>query len=69
VALEGKVVFYDRLKGYGYILPSDGRKKIYVHTKEVKNAGLEFLSEGQQIRFSVRDRNKQKFAYKLKVLD
>ena len=65
---EGKVVFYDRLKGYGYILPSKGGKKVYVHTKEVKNSGLSFLSEGQELRFSVRENNGQKFAYKLKIL-
>ena len=65
---EGKVVFYDRLKGYGYILPFQGGKKVYVHTREVKNSGLGFLREGQELRFAVRESNGKRFAYKLNIL-
>jgi hypothetical protein len=41
----GRVKFYDIFKGFGFIEPDDGSKDVYLHSREVKEAGLDFLGQ------------------------
>ncbi len=47
----GSVKWFDLGKGYGFILPTDGSKDIFVHISAVQRAGLQTLVEGQGIEF------------------
>jgi CspA family cold shock protein len=38
-------------KGYGFIIPSDGGKKIFYHISEVE--GKETLKEGDEVEYSL----------------
>ena len=47
--LKGTVKWFNPTKGHGFISPKRGYANILVHISEVKKAGLESLSEGQEI--------------------
>jgi cold shock protein len=44
----GTVKWFDAIKGYGFIVPQDGGKDVFVHIKEIQAAGLHHLDEGQK---------------------
>ena len=49
----GTVKWFNTTKGYGFIMPQEGGKDVFVHITAVQAAGLRGLSEGQQISYEV----------------
>jgi len=49
----GTVKWFNAQKGFGFIEPSDGGKDVFVHVTAVQQAGMQTLTEGQQISFEV----------------
>jgi CspA family cold shock protein len=49
----GTVKWFNAQKGFGFIEPSDGGKDVFVHVTAVQQAGMQTLTEGQQINFEV----------------
>lgn len=49
----GTVKWFNPTKGFGFIQPSDGSKDVFVHISAVERAGLQSLSEGQQIEYEL----------------
>ena len=49
----GTVKWFNTQKGYGFIQPSDGSKDVFVHISALERAGLQGLSDGQQVSFDV----------------
>ena len=49
----GTVKWFNATKGYGFIMPQDGGKDVFVHITAVQAAGLRGLNEGQQISYEV----------------
>lgn len=49
----GTVKWFNATKGYGFIMPQDGGKDVFVHITAVQAAGLRGLDEGQQVSFDV----------------
>ncbi len=47
--VTGIVKWFDAVKGYGFIIPDDGRDDILVHLSCLKQAGLEALEEGATV--------------------
>jgi CspA family cold shock protein len=52
-ALDGVVKWYDTQRGYGFILPNDGGKDIFVHVTALRRSGIEALEPGQAVRMQV----------------
>ena len=50
---SGTVKWFNATKGYGFILPSDGSKDVFVHITAVQSAGLRGLTEGQALTFEL----------------
>ena len=50
---SGTVKWFNKVKGYGFIQPSDGGKDVFVHITAVERAGLDTLAEGQRVSFEV----------------
>jgi len=48
---QGTVKWFNAQKGYGFILPDDGSKDVFVHISAVERAGLGGLNEGQKVSF------------------
>lgn len=52
-SLDGVVKWYDPARGFGFILPNDGGKDIFVHITALRRSGLEGLESGQPVRMMV----------------
>ena len=50
---NGKVKWFNPVKGYGFIEPEDGGKDVFVHVTAVKAAGLETLKDDQAVTFEI----------------
>ncbi len=49
----GTVKWFNTTKGYGFIMPEDGGKDVFVHVTAVQAAGLRGLNEGQKLTYEV----------------
>ena len=56
----GTVKWFNATKGFGFIMPSDGSKDVFVHISAVERAGMGSLNEGQKVSYDVvTERGKQ----------
>jgi CspA family cold shock protein len=58
----GTVKWFNAVKGFGFIQPSDGGADVFVHISAVEKAGLGNLKEGQQVSFDAVRGQKGKIA-------
>ena len=65
--INGRVKWFNGKKGYGFIERTDGSegKDVFVHASAVRDAGLRFLNEGDELTFEIEDGNKGPSAIKL----
>ncbi len=47
------VKFFNSASGYGFIVPEDGSKDVFVHISAVEEAGLNILTKGQKVEYEV----------------
>ena len=55
MSLKGRVKWFNGTKGYGFIEREDKEKDVFVHSSAVRDAGLRFLNEGDEVTFDVED--------------
>ena len=65
MSLKGKVKWFNPTKGFGFIEREDKEKDVFVHASAVRDAGLRFLNEGDELTFEVEDGDKGPSAVKL----
>ena len=66
----GTVKWFNSVKGFGFIQPSDGSKDAFVHISAVEQAGLTNLREGQKVEYELTPgRDGRASAENLVVLD
>jgi CspA family cold shock protein len=49
----GTVKWYSAQRGFGFILPSDGSKDVFVHISALERAGIGSLNEGQKVSYEI----------------
>ncbi len=49
--VKGTVKFFDRVKGFGFIIRDDGERDVYVNIADIKDG--EPLSDGERVEFEV----------------
>lgn len=49
VRLRGAVKFYDPGRGFGFVVPDDGGRDVFVHATTLLRSGLETLHAGQRV--------------------
>jgi cold shock protein len=49
----GTVKWFNSTKGYGFIMPEDGSKDVFVHISAVERSGLGTLNEGQRLSYDL----------------
>ena len=64
---SGTVKWFNKVKGYGFIQPSDGGKDVFVHITAVERAGMDALVEGQRVNFDLVDERGKSAAANLKA--
>jgi CspA family cold shock protein len=66
----GTVKWFDATKGFGFIVPDEGGKDVFVHISAVERAGLQTLKDNQKISFELEEgRNGRMAASQLQVQD
>ncbi len=66
----GSVKWFNSVKGYGFIQPSDGSRDVFVHISAVERAGLTSLRDGQKVEYElVPGRDGKSSAENLVLLD
>ena len=57
---KGTVKWFNKTKGFGFIVPDDGGKDVFVHISAVEKTGWKSLNEGQVLTISMQEnRGKQ----------
>ena len=65
-SIKGKVKWFNGSKGYGFIERDDKQKDVFVHMSAVKDAGIDYLDEGDVLTFDIEDGKKGQSAVSLK---
>jgi CspA family cold shock protein len=67
IVATGKVKWFDRRKGYGFIVGDDG-KDYFVHYTGIEGEGYKLLEKDQQVEFRVETTEKGPKAVRVRVL-
>ncbi|KPL04259.1 MAG: cold-shock protein [candidate division Zixibacteria bacterium SM23_73_2] len=51
--MQGKIKWFDEAKGYGFIIPDDGSKEVFVHFSAITGDGFKTLKEGDEVTFEI----------------
>jgi cold shock protein len=66
--LSGRVKWFDAVKGYGFIIPDNGGRDLFVHITAVQQAGYTSLVPGTRLSYEIRpDREGNPTAESLKI--
>ena len=65
----GKLKWYNGAKGFGFIVPSDGSKDVFVHVTAFKEAGITKIDQGQALEYEIKEHNGKPVATALKLLE
>ncbi len=61
--LEGKVKWYNKEKGFGFIQMPNGALDVFIHANQLRKSGLDFaLEEGEKVKFRMNKGDKGPFA-------
>ena len=69
MSLKGKVKWFNGTKGYGFIEREDKEKDVFVHSSAVREAGLKYLNEGDELTFEVENTDKGPSAVNLQKMN
>lgn len=64
----GKVKWFNKSKGYGFITSDEGADEFFVHYKQIAGDGYRNLEEGQSVRFEPREGEKGLSAHGVEVI-
>ena len=63
----GTVKWFSEQKGYGFVVPDDGSKDLFVHYSNIEAEGYRTLQEGQKIEFEPAEGRKGPEATKVRT--
>ncbi|TAE34541.1 MAG: cold-shock protein [Alphaproteobacteria bacterium] len=64
----GTVKWFNTEKGYGFIMPEDGSKDVFVHITSVERAGINRLNEGQRVSYELAQNKGKESAVNLQLV-
>lgn len=66
--ITGKVKWFNKTKGYGFVQPSDKSKDAFIHISALKEIGLDDILEGQKIEYELENKRGKESIVNLKLL-
>ena len=67
--MGGLVKWYKPDQGFGFIIPDDGMKDIFIHQTCLKSMEMEEIRAGQRVRVTLKDVDKGREAVKIELID
>ncbi len=64
----GTVKRFNRIKGYGFIVPDESETEVFVHFSELQVSGYKDLKEGQRISYVPEKGEKGEYATKVQII-
>ena len=65
---QGKLKFYNHVKGYGFIEREEGQKDLFVHISEFRKNGIKKVKQGMIVEYSLDDWNGKPVAVDIYVV-
>lgn len=66
--MQGTAIFYNRQRGFGFLLPDDGSNDVFVNVAELP-ADHKFLAEGDRVEYSIGQFNGRRVAVNVCILE
>ncbi len=66
--IEGSVKFYNAEKGFGFIVPDDGGKDVFISARVLEQAGMQTLGPDQRVRVMARAGQKGPSADSIEII-
>ena len=66
--MEGTVKFFNPAKGFGFVIPDDGGKDIFISARTLEQVGLNALEPNQRVRLNTRMGHKGPMAESLELI-
>ncbi len=66
--VNGTVKWYNSNKGFGFVMPDDGSRDVFVHMSTLRRSGLQNLDEGQAVRMRVVSGGKGQEAESIEII-
>jgi CspA family cold shock protein len=63
----GKIKWFNPTKGYGFI-ENEGSKDVFLHVSALEEAGIDKLTEGEEIEFEIGDNKGRENAINIKKI-
>jgi len=63
----GTVKWFDKVRGYGFIIPDDGSAEVFVHYSAIQGSGRRNLYEGDRVSYRLVDAGKGPQAQAVRV--
>ncbi len=67
--LTGRVKWFNSQKGFGFIVPDNGGKDLFVHYSAIKSEGYKTLKEGQKVEFEIEQTDKGEKAVNVTIVE
>lgn len=64
----GLVKFFNTDKEFGFIVPDDGGKDVFVHVKDLSKSGIEFLSKDQHVSYETKENQGKVIAVNIRII-
>ena len=64
----GSVKWFNSQKGFGFIVPDDNSKDVFVHVTALERAGIKTLAENQRVDYEIETHKGKTSAINIKVL-
>ena len=65
----GRVKFFNTDKGFGFIVPDEGGKDVFIHANDVLKSGIELLSKDQHVRYETQEDRCKVVAVNIRILE
>lgn len=69
VEMSGTVKWYKPDKGFGFIIPADGQKDVFIHQSCLERHGIALLIPGQRVAMKMREVAKGREVVSLQIID